>query len=90
MDNDDDDNIIANVIPVILQAVALISEDLVGDVGQQQLRQYAATLREFQQLTANPAGHHSRPRSKRRKFDHARSLYCIMRDYMGPEPLFGE
>jgi hypothetical protein len=68
----DDNNIVANFVPLILQAVAAISEDLVGDhVGEQQLRQYAASMREFQQLTAIPAGQHYGPRSKRRKVNHA-------------------
>jgi hypothetical protein len=71
MNGDDNNNIVANFVPLILQAVAAISEDPVGDIGEQQRRQYAATLREFQQLTANPAGHHYGPRSKRRKFNHA-------------------
>jgi hypothetical protein len=64
----DDNNIVANFVPLILQAVAA---DTVGDVGEQQLRQYAASLRAFQQLTAIPACQHYGPRSKRRKFNHA-------------------
>jgi hypothetical protein len=36
-DDNDNNNIMANFVPLILQAIAAISEDLVGDVGEQQL-----------------------------------------------------
>ena len=34
--------------------------------------------------------HRHGPRAKRTKFDYGRALACIMQDYLGPEPIFGD
>jgi hypothetical protein len=34
--------------------------------------------------------HRKDGRSKRKKYDHERALFCIMKDCLGPEPLFDD
>jgi hypothetical protein len=92
-DGPEDEDFFDTFLPRIYQAVAAIAEDLIGGEGsnEERMAEYFAFLEEQQQGT-NPhcVDHRLLPRSKRRKFDHARSLSCIMQDYMGPEALYGD
>ena len=92
-DGPEDEDFFDTFLPRIYQAVAAIAEDLVGGEGsnEERMAEYFAFFEEQQQGTnAHRVDHRLLPRSKRRKFDHARSLSCIMQDYMGPEALYGD
>lgn len=34
--------------------------------------------------------HRTEPRSTRKSYDHGRALACVLQDYLGPEPLYGD
>ena len=78
----DDDELAA---ALLIQGVAMLEEEenqaVVGDA----YRRRAAALDRIRQFDRRSLGVREK---KRRVFDHAGALYCINRDFLGPEPLF--
>lgn len=62
--------------------------NVAGSVAATSLMMFAAVDSSSDEDNTNKIDHRTLPRAPRTKFNHGEALYCIMRDYLGPTPLF--
>jgi outer membrane cobalamin receptor len=68
---------------------AIISAVIASNNLLLQMIQTAATAEDVEDAD-NRIDHRTLPRRARRQFKHGEALACLMRDYLGPSPLFGK
>ena len=76
----DDSKVLSAVLNTVLIGVMEISDGLFNENNKREI------LASCQNLLEVGSGE----RAKRKKYDHEQAHFCIMRDYLGPEPLFGD
>jgi hypothetical protein len=69
---------------------AIISAVIASNNLLLQMFQTAAAAEEDDEDADNRIDHRTLPRRARRQFKHGEALACLMRDYLGPSPLFGK